>query len=84
MDVFSRSPIAYPTSSQDTKTTDEVKINKMTKHKILPTTIISINGLAFVSHVIKEVVDVLDITPQERTHDWLECVLDHTCHSNKH
>ena len=46
MDVFSRYLFAYPTSSQDAKTTAKVIINTMTKHVYLPTTIFSDKGQA--------------------------------------
>ena len=46
---------SYPTSNQDSKTVAQVIINIMTKHAYLPTTLISDNGTAFMSHVIKEV-----------------------------
>ena len=39
----------------------------MTKHAYLPTTLISDNGTAFVSHVIKEVAGVLGITLKHAT-----------------
>ena len=62
IDVFSRYLFAYPTSNQDAKTVAKV-INKiMTKHAYLPTTLISDKGIAFTSHVIKEMAGVLCIT----------------------
>ena len=64
MDVFPRYLFAYPTSSQDAKTIARVTINIMTKHAYLPTTIISDKGSVFKSQVIKEVAEVLGITPQ--------------------
>ena len=67
MDVFSRYLFAYPTSNQDTKTNAEVLINLMTKHAYLPTTLISDEATAFMSHVIKEVAGVLGITLQHAT-----------------
>ena len=67
MDVFSRYLVAYPTASQDAKTTARVIINLMTKHAYLPTTIISDRGSVFMSQVIKEVADVLGITLQHAT-----------------
>ena len=62
MHVFSRQLFAYPTSNQDAKTIAKVIINIMTKHAYLPKTLISDKGLAFMSHVIKEVPGVLGIT----------------------
>ena len=62
MDVLSRYLFAYPTSNKDANSIAKVVINIMTKHAYLPTTLISENGSAFVSHVIKEVVGVLGIT----------------------
>ena len=62
MDVFSRYLFAYLTSSQDARTVAKVLIHIMTKHAYLPTTLISYEGTAFTSHVIKEVAGVLGIT----------------------
>ena len=67
MDVFSRYLFAYPTSNQDAKTIAKVLINIMTKHAYLPTTLISDNGTAFMSQVIKEVAGVLGITLKHAT-----------------
>ena len=67
MDVFSRHLFAYPTSIQDFKTIAKVLINIMTKPAYLPTTLISDNGTAFVSHVIEEVAGVLGITLKHAT-----------------
>ena len=67
MEVFSRYLIAYPTSNQDATTIAKVIINIMTKHAYLPTTLISDNGTAFTSHVIKEVAGVLGITLKHAT-----------------
>ena len=61
-DVFSCNASAYPTSNQDAKTIAEVLISIMTKQAYLLTTLISDKGKAFMSHVIKEVAGVLDIT----------------------
>ena len=67
MDVFSRYLFAYPTSNQDAIIIAKVLINIMIKHAYLPTTLISIKGSAFVSHVIKEVAIVLGITLRHAT-----------------
>ena len=67
MDVFSHYLLAYPTSNQDGKTIAKVIINIMTKHAYLPTTLISVKGTAFMSHVIKEVAGVLGITLKHAT-----------------
>ena len=67
VDVFSRSSFAYWTSNQDAKTIAKVKINIMTQHVYLPTTLISDKSTAFVSHVIKEVAGVLGITLKHTT-----------------
>ena len=67
MDVFSRYLFAYPTSNQDAKTIAKVLINIMTKHAYLPTTLISDEGTAFMSHVIKEMASVLGITLKHAT-----------------
>ena len=67
MDVFSRYLFAYPTSNQDAKAVTKVINNIMTKHADLQTTLISDKGLAFTSHVIKEVACVLGITLKHAT-----------------
>ena len=67
IDVFSRYFFAYPTSNQDAKTVAKVIINIMTKHAYLPTTLISDEGTAFTSHVIKEVAGVLGFTLKHAT-----------------
>ena len=85
MDVFSRYLIAYLTTNQDAKIVARVTINKMTKHAYLPRTKLSDMRSVFVSRVIKEVADVLGITPEhvttkhaetiglfERTHVWFK------------
>ena len=51
MDVFSRYLFANPTSSQDAKTIAKVKINILTKHSYLPTTIISDKRSVFMSKI---------------------------------
>ena len=66
-DVFFRYLFVFPTSSQDAKVIAKVKINVMTKHAYLPTTIISDKGSVFMSQVIKEVAEVLGITLQHAT-----------------
>ena len=67
IDVFSRYLFAYPTSNQDAKTVAQVLINVMTKHAYLPTTLISENGTAFTSNVIKELAGFLGITLKHAT-----------------
>ena len=67
MDVISRLLFAYPTSNQDAKTIAKVIITILTKHAYLPTTPISDEGSAFVSHVIKDVAGVLGITLKHAT-----------------
>ena len=67
IDVFSRYFFAYPTSNWDAKTVAKVIINIMTKHAYLPTTLISDEGTAFTSIVIKEVAGVLGITVKHAT-----------------
>ena len=59
MDVFERYLFAYLKTSQDARTVARVKFSIMPKHGYLPTTIISDKASAFVTQVIKEVVDVL-------------------------
>ena len=61
IDVFSRYFFAYPTSNQDAKTIAKVLINIMAKHAYLPTTLISEEGTAFMSQVIKEVAGVVRV-----------------------
>ena len=67
IDVFSRYLFEYPTSNQDAKTFAKLITNIMTKHTYLPTTLISDEGTAFISHVIKEVAGVLGITLKHAT-----------------
>ena len=67
IDVFSRCLFAYRTSSQDAKTIAKNLINIMIDHAYLPTTIISDKSTAFMSHVIKEVADVLGVTLKHAT-----------------
>ena len=67
MDVFSRYLIAYPTANKDAKTIAKVKTSIMTKPGYLPTTLISDDGSAFVSHVIKLAAGVLGITLKHAT-----------------
>ena len=67
MDVSSRYLFAYPTANQDAQTLAKVLINIMTKHAYLPTTLISDKGIAFTSHVIKDVAGVLSITLKHAT-----------------
>ena len=67
IDVFYRFLFKYPTSNQDAKTVALLIINIMTKHAYLPTTLISDEGTAFTSQVIKEVAFVLGITPKHAT-----------------
>ena len=62
MDVFFRFSFAYPPYNQDAKTTAKVIITTMTQHAHLPTTHDTYFVSAFVSHVIKEVAEVLGIT----------------------
>ena len=59
MDVFATYSFAYPNSSQDAKTFGRVMFNIMTKQAYLSNAIISDNGSAFVSHINKEVTNVL-------------------------
>ena len=67
MDVFSRYLFAYLTSNQDATTIAKVIIIIMTKHAYLPTTLISDEGTAFTSHVIKGVAGILGITLKHGT-----------------
>ena len=65
--MFSCYLFVYPTSNQDTKTIAKIIINTMAKHTYLPTTLISNKGSSFVSHLIKEVAGVVDITQKHAT-----------------
>ena len=67
IDVFSRYSFAYPTSNEDAKTVVKVIINIMTKQAYLSITLISDEGTALTSHVIKEVAGVLGITLKHAT-----------------
>ena len=67
MDVLCRYLLAYPTSNQDAKTIAKVLINIMTKHALLPTTLISDKVTGFMFAVIKELAGVLGITLQHAT-----------------
>ena len=49
MDVFSRFLLAYPKTNQDAKLVARVKLNIVTKHAYMLTTIISHEGSAFLS-----------------------------------
>ena len=82
MDLFSRPLFAYPISNQDAKTSAKNIINIMTKQAYLPTTLISDESSAFVSHVIKEVVGVLGITLKYA--QTIGCPNYFTRQSNKH
>ena len=62
MAVFSHYLFAYPTSNSDAKTTAKFIISKMIKHAYWPTIPISDKESAFVSHVIKEVASIFEIT----------------------
>ena len=63
--VFSRFLPAYPIFNQDAKIFAKVKINIMTTHAYLPTTLIS--DKRPVSHVLKEVAGVPGITLKHAT-----------------
>ena len=67
IDVFSRYVFAYPTSNQDAKKVAKVIISIMTKHVYLPTTLISDEGTALTSNIIREVARVLGITLKHAT-----------------
>ena len=67
MDEFSRYLFAYATSNQNAKTFAKVSININTKHAYLPKTLFSDKCAAFMSHAIKEVAGVLDITLKHAT-----------------
>ena len=67
MDVFSRYLLAYRTSNQDATTIAKVIINITTELAYLPTTLISDEGAAFTSHVIKEVTGVPGNTVKHAT-----------------
>ena len=73
MNVFSCYLFAYLTSNQDAKTNPNVINNIMTMHAHLTTTLISDKATAFMSHVIKEVGGILDITLKHATTKQLGC-----------
>ena len=64
MDVFSRFLFPYLTSNLKNA---ELTINIITEDAYLPTTLMSDEGTAFMSHVIKEVAGVLGITLKHAT-----------------
>ena len=74
MDVFSRFLFAYPTSNQDARTLAKSTINIWTKHAYLQTKLISDEGTAFMSHVVKEVAGVLGITLKHTTTKHLQTI----------
>ena len=74
MDEFSRFLFAYPISNQDAKTIAKVISIIMPKHAYLPTTLISDRGIAFMSHVNKEVAGVLGITLKHATTKHVQTV----------
>ena len=74
MEVFSRYLFAYPTSNPDAKTIAKVIINIMTKRAYLPTTIISDKGSVFMSHIFKEVADILEITLKHATTEHAQTI----------
>ena len=59
--MVSRFLFAYPTANQDGQTVTTCIINIITMHAHLPKTIISDKGSAFVSQVIEEVINLLEI-----------------------
>ena len=67
MDVFPRYLLAYPASNQDSKTSATALKDIMTNHAYIPRTLISDKGTAFMSHLIKKVADVLDLTLKHAT-----------------
>ena len=66
-DVFFRCLFVYPISSYDTKSIAKVIFKIMTEHANLPTTLVSDEGSASLSHVMKEVAGVLGITLKHAT-----------------
>ena len=67
MDMLSRYLFAYPTSSQDAKTSAKNIITFTNKHAYQPATPNSDKGSAFVSQVIKEVAGLLSNTLRDAT-----------------
>ena len=61
IDVFSRYAFAYPVSNTTAVNTAKVKIDIMTRHAYLPTLSKTDKGSVFVSQVIHEVAEILDI-----------------------
>ena len=82
-DLSSRHFIAYPTLNQDAKTNAKVIIIMITKQPYLPATFISDKGSAFVSHVIKDGMELLQSTPQRSIRKQLACLNDLARQPNK-
>ena len=66
-DVFSRNAFAYPVSNPTAIITAKVVIDILTRHVYLPTVMIKDKGSVFVSNVIHEIADVLNITLRHAT-----------------
>ena len=62
IDVFSRYLFAYPLIEATATNVAKVKIDIMTKHSYLPSTLITDKGSAFTSTIVTEVTKILGIT----------------------
>ena len=67
IDVFSRYAFAYPVFNPTAVNTAKVIIDIMPRHAYLPTLIITDKGSIFVTQVIHEVAEILDINLKHAT-----------------
>ena len=72
--MFSRYLFDYSTFNQNAKTNAKDKINIMTKHAYLPTTLISDKGSAFMSHVIRVVSNLFGVTLKHATTELAQTI----------
>ena len=62
IDVFSRYLLAYPVTDASTINVAKVRIDIITKHAYLPTTLVTDKGIAFTSTIIAEITPISRIT----------------------
>ena len=74
LDLFSRHLSAYSTANEDDKTVLQVFIDIRSKDAYLPAAVIAYKGSAFVSQVIREIVDILGGTPQHSTAKYVQTI----------
>ena len=67
IDVFSRYAFAYPVSNPTAVNTAKAILDILTRHAYLPTLIITDKGSVFVSQVIHEVAEILEINLKHAT-----------------